>query len=196
MKRAILAVTVLLLAAVAAWAQGPGAPATSAAPVPPVPPAPGASGMPAMMIVSISPLQAVRVPTMPVLARMEDQLGLSEDQKAKVSAAYDKHLQVSRPLTESYTQSIRGLQTAVKGTKFDAAAVKAAATKALKAEESLISASTDFWATFRGILTAEQNQKFAEMAMRPGPPIPGRPDVARPGAPGPIPPPPPIPEGK
>jgi len=167
MKRKAIVAVVLTVAvcATVVWSQGP--PGGRAPGGPMGPGGPGGPGGPMMAC----PAMAVMPPPSMMFEREAKTLQLTHDQLAKIKKALSKNEQAMKSLRKASADTTKALRTALTAPTYNAAAVKALAVKAEKAEASIVNANIDTWTQIRDVLSKTQTAKLqkAMSARRPGP---------------------------
>lgn len=150
LKKAVLVMILLLAAGACAtvvMGQGPGAPGPGGARA-------GFGGGYAMC-----PANALMPPRVAMLDRVEG-LGLTADQKSKLTTLLTNSDTTLTPLRQKAAQATQALRTALLAPTYDEAKVARLATEAQNAETALMKAEIPVWTQIRGILTADQVSKL------------------------------------
>lgn len=161
-KTVYIALALIFVCATMASAQQPGNQANR--------PAAGAPGgmmggaMGGMM--GMCPAMAVAPPSSMMIERSADTLGLSADQKTKLSALLTKNEATVAKLRESAQAASRALRDAVMAPTFDSAKASSLLVAAQKADAAVSDANLQTWVQVRTILTPAQVTKLSEATTR------------------------------
>ena len=153
----------------------PGAGAAEPRPIPMPPPvAPGQmSAGPVAPDFMRSRMLRTQCPLAPTAPRPSDRyffdnptIGLTEDQKTKVRALFDRQEQKMKEASTALESATKDLVAELKSEKASAAKAKELASKASKVEADALQANADFWVELRGLLSADQSKQLSQMLER------------------------------
>ncbi|MDO9574613.1 MAG: Spy/CpxP family protein refolding chaperone [Candidatus Contubernalis sp.] len=191
-KILIAVVLTTALSAIAAWSQGEQQPGRG-------PGGPAGPGRQGGQMMTTCPAMAIALPQPQVIDRMAMQIGLTQDQVAKLKDLRAQNDKKMMTLMKTSADATKAFRLALTEATYDEKKVRDLAIIAEKAEAALIDYRIEGWTKIRAIITADQAKKLMErpMMMR-GPGGPGGP--LPPGGPYGPPPPggpegPPPPEG-
>ena len=116
------------------------------------------------------PVTITSPPPSVMMERIAQTLQLTVDQLTNLKNASAAYEQALLPLTKKSKEATDLLRTAVIASDYDSAKANIFVTKALKAEEDVITANLDAWAQIRSILTADEMKSLKTILgqQRPG----------------------------